>query len=377
MAATTPTTLTARSLTDIVEITPSLLGFRPEESLVVMALADGRVGFTARVDLAAVPSGIHGRFLPMWRKFRDADYMVVAFSSDPELAWASLFLIDDALPACRRMLIHADDTHCHLFPGDEGEPYDPFAGRLVAEATVAGMEVLPSRGELHRLLEPTVEPSEVADALERVLSAGDVAQIIERARELVAAADAVGGAPTLDDATALGIASLAPEFLDEVILATTRENAPGRRDLWAAVVRSLVPKYSGGALAALGMAAWQCGQGALQVVCLERMVGRPADPLWAGVLDLINARVMPPTQWPQFAEEVRRVRDATARARPADASIAFDDSFIDEDRARVDAINRLARGDRRLMWTRASDHGRRPRGASGGRGRRSRSRKAS
>jgi hypothetical protein len=51
-------------------------------------------------------------------------------------------------------------------------------------------------------------------------------------------------------------------------------------------------------LGLLGMAAWQTGDGALQVVCLEEIdLVDPELPL-AAVLDWLNADVVPPSAWP-------------------------------------------------------------------------------
>ena len=42
------------NIDDLIGLVPYLIGFHPEESLVVIVIEDGRVQVTARVDLAVV-----------------------------------------------------------------------------------------------------------------------------------------------------------------------------------------------------------------------------------------------------------------------------------------------------------------------------------
>lgn len=312
---TTPELLSLHSVGDLVEIVPSLLGFQPVESLVLVVLERDRVEVTVRFDLAAADQAPRWQLVPVFARFPTATYVVVAYTPEARAGWEALLTMDAAFPELPRTLVLADGERCYLFPGDEGEPYDAVAGRAAVQGALAGMAVLGSREELHAQLDHTWSEEALAAALDAVGAAiANGVDMVARGRELLARFDTEGGSPTLEEAVVLTMASHAPGFLDEAILSTTRANAAARRDLWAAVVRGSAPRCDGFALAALGIAAWVTGQGALQVVCLERMTNIRADPLWMGVLDQANAEAWPPSEWPAVRQ---RVRSAVARAPEA------------------------------------------------------------
>ena len=90
---------TLRSLTDLVEVVPTFLGFHPTESVVVISIEAGSVVLTARVDLD-LPGG-HGTAAALravWRKVPHGDHIVIAYSDDPDRAWWALDDVADAMP---------------------------------------------------------------------------------------------------------------------------------------------------------------------------------------------------------------------------------------------------------------------------------------
>lgn len=284
------------SLTDLVEVVPRLLGFHPAESIVLLAIQDGLVALSARTDLPGEP----GRALAVaWRRLPQALFILVAFSSDPHVAWAGLDDVDLALPdSVERILVHADGERWFEHPLDEGTPYDALGSVHLARAAFAGHPVRRSREELTRLTEPNRTPAEVTASLERVSAREDtLSDLVAEALALVEAHDALPGELDLDEATILCLASHDPRFLDATLLSTCVENADSRRSLWLQVVGASVPNCAGGALVAAALAAWLTGDGALQSVCLEAIDGRPAPSLWVDVLDAVNRDAVPPTEW--------------------------------------------------------------------------------
>lgn len=294
-------TLTVSSLTDLVEITPSLLGFRPADSLVAVVCEDGVVVVTARVDLrpGGPPGPTVAALRTLWERYANGTFTLVAFSEDAATAWDALAAVDAALPSdTMRLLVHADTRRWYASPDDEGVPYDARAGRLGAAAAVAGLAVLDSREDLYALLAPVVTEPEADAATERVLDRYPTsAALVRAALALLDDADAGDLVVDADTAAALGVATRYADFVDPALLSTTRANADARRDLWAAVVRHLCPCCAGMALTALGLACWLCGQGAMQVVCLDLLARADADPVWAEFVSAVNLRALPPEAW--------------------------------------------------------------------------------
>lgn len=291
-----------RSLTDLVELIPSLVGFHPEDSVVVAVLQDGGVPVAARVDLPPSPAvELAAALGPVWRRFPAAEYVVVVYATDYERAWAFWRLLAAGLPTQDRTLIVADGHHWFADPDDSGTPYDDWTSPRVAAAAAAGQQVLPSRKALAELLAPTRTPSEVQQALARIEASSVTGPgLVAAGLSLLAAAD--GGETDIDVEAAmmLTLASHDEHFLDAAMISTTRLNAEARRDLWSEVVRQSIPNCTGFALAACALAAWLCGQGALQVVCLELMEGKPGPAQWFDTLCHINAEALPPSAWPDL-----------------------------------------------------------------------------
>ncbi len=75
------------------------------------------------------------------------------------------------------------------------------------------------------------------------------------------------------------------------------ENAEAQLALWTRIVRHTLPDHRPAVLGLLGMAAWQNGDGALAMVCLEQLDRiDPLEPI-AALLDWLNEEVVPPQAW--------------------------------------------------------------------------------
>lgn len=300
MTTSPGTGLTVRTLTDLVELVPSLLGFHPADSLVVVVVEDGHVTVTARTDL---PSGgarpLVRQAEMLWSRYPRALFLAIAYTGSSRRAWRVLSTLERRRPpGLEQWSFHADGVRWYDGPDDPGTAYDAGCGVLAARAAFQGLPVLGSRAELAGLLDATVAPDAVGEALSR-FGGRNLPQddLVREALALVEAKDSDGGAPSLDEATLLCLASHDGGFRDCVMLSTTRDNAAARRDLWAAVVRQSAPGLCGQALCILALAAWVLGQGALQVVCLERLAGLDADEDWVDFLDAVNREAVPPQEW--------------------------------------------------------------------------------
>lgn len=293
---TAPEHTTVTSLTDLVEVVPSLLGFHPAESIVLLGVEDGTIAVTARTDISDAPSRA---LAPAWRRLPGALVILIAYTLDPGLAWAGLDEVGSALPeGTERILVHADGELWFEHPLDDGTPYDARSSVHLARAAFSGRPVRASRDELYRLVEPIRSPAEVTASIERVAArVGVLSDVVAEALALVEAHDEVPGELEIDEATILCLASHDSGFLDGALASTTVDNAETRLSLWLQVVGSSVPNCAGAALVAAGLAAWLSGNGALQSVCLEASIDRPAPPGWVGFLDAVNREALPPTEW--------------------------------------------------------------------------------
>lgn len=295
MTETTQRTI-VRSLTDLIEVVPILLGFHPHDSIVVLAVEDGAIRLTARADLTDDPSD---GLAAVWRRLPRAQLIVLAATVDADRAWYALGQVNDAIPrAVDRILLHADGEFWFEHRSDEGTPYDAVGSIHLARAAYSGRPVRASRDDLYRLVEPHRSAAELTASIERVASRSQtMSEVVGEALALVEGHDEVVGELDIDDATILCLASHDPEFLDAVLLSTASENADARRSLWLQVVGGSVPQCAGGALVAVALAAWLTGDGALQSVCLEAMLDRPAPLDWVEVLDGLHRDAVPPQEW--------------------------------------------------------------------------------
>lgn len=299
MNAPTEAPLRIRTEDDLLGAVPGLLGFHPEESLVVIVLADGLVQVTARLDLVELDRPGTDPLEALYDRFAGASFLVVAYSASPARAWEALDQVARALAdADVLLLLHADGSRWYERPWSDGTPYDPRTNALAAELAFRGLPVRPRRAELERLLEPAWTPDEVVAALGSLeLEGQSREELIARATTLHAVALAEPRRLALTEALVLAIAAHDDAFCDEVVLGLTRANAAAAVELWVQVVQGTSPGTSGPALVVLGVAAWIAGQGALQVVCLTRASGRAPGHPWLAFCDLTNRDVVPPSCW--------------------------------------------------------------------------------
>ena len=288
-----------RTITDLVEVIPTLLGFHPSESVVVIAVEDGHVIVTARADLPGPGELLSQAMSALWLRYPRASFLLVGFSADAARGWASLLAVDEALPdGVERSLVVADGERWYAAPLDEGVAYDRVGSVHVARAAFEGRPVRRSRAELSALIEPARTPDELEASLSRVTpTLAGPSDLRQRAGALLAAHLADPGDLDLDDVTLLSLATHDDVFLDEHLWAMTKADAAVHQRLWLQVVRESVPACTGGALVALGLSSWLVGEGALQVVCLEALSRVEGPPAWIDLLDLINVGALSPNHW--------------------------------------------------------------------------------
>lgn len=311
---------------DALGLIPHLLGFHPEESLVILVMEGGALTVTARLDLAETswPDGVEGVLTRIWCRFPNADAWFVVYTAHREYAWAVLRRCDAFLPdgRSRRLLAVAGNTWQADGPDGPRGVHDPTCSRTAAEAAMHGLVARRSRAELAALLDgpPSADVGKLVSVAHRV-GAEVAAERISRWPDLMARTlerfDATG---TLDDEDAARLAILATHTpaRDVALLLMSREREEEQIDLWRRVVNRTLAVHQGHPLTLLGMAAWIAGEGALVSVCLERAARLLPPTSLLRTLHHLVQTVTPPTQWDELRPELlagasREVRLAVLR----------------------------------------------------------------
>lgn len=311
---TGPPVMKVKNAGDVVTIIPYLLGFMPNDSLVVLSLAGPRRRFGPcfRLDLTE-DQGVQqalveqARALVMEHSFEAV--FLVAFSGRPEPAGAVVGLVRDLLAADGVLVVdavRADGRRWWSYVCESpsccdpaGTPYDADSARMSAEAVLAGLQRAPDRDALRGQFEPLAgdERLRVATAAADLLSTGQastrvvstVARGLDRPGDLSAA-----------EVAGLGLALCDVVARDAVWSMMSRDNAQQHFDFWRPVMRLLPDWLMPPAGSLTAFAAWLAGNGVLASHAVERVLAVDPGYRMAGlILDLLE-RAISPAQWDQM-----------------------------------------------------------------------------
>jgi len=302
---------------DMLALIPYLLGFRPEQSLVVMVLRQHRVVLTARMDLPRSMEEceqVADHFARVAVRHDAEDCLVAVYSTEWEhahLVLMTLALSDD-LPVVTAL--HCDDDQYRMLAPDgtmEG-PYgfDPRASAAAAAAVVAGLSVAPDRESLAARI--MAGPRELTDQVVAAAEDVDLPEEQDERRDLMDRTvsrclpekDAVAELSDSDCAL-LGLLCLDLEVRDVAWLRMERETASRHLALWIEVSRRVPPVLTAAPVCLAGMASWLDGDGALAWCCAERAEEEHPGYGLAGLLGEILAATLHPGAWHELAEEMR------------------------------------------------------------------------
>lgn len=286
---------------ELAEIVPYLVGFTPEESLVVLVAREGRVLVSARADLADVtlPGYAEQLLDAMWRRYPDAGGSLIAYTSDREAGWQLIERCVAHRPEAGQLRLVVDGDRWML-PSGESATIDRY-GRLAAEATVHGLNRRNSRADLAATF-ATATPSaslvEVIDAtLPRLPAADDVQAAVTRMHELIQAnlSDIIGTATAVE----LAVLTRHPDAHDVAWLSITNATAEQHLRLWRQVANHVPDVLARGPLYLAGLAAWASGDGASANVAIDKALdlapgGRHSTDR---LLNALVNTVTPPAAW--------------------------------------------------------------------------------
>lgn len=305
--ATTPLTLTARTPEDILAAVPVVLGFQPQDSLVVMTFG-GTSPFHARVDLPPPDDApaVLSMLLAPARRQRVRGAVIVAYTDDHRTARCVARHVANGF---RREgieildLLRAHEGRWFTLNGrsgvpPHGVPYDEVHHPFLAQAVFSGQVIHGSRAELVALLDP------VADRVARVAArvGGAVPCDAEEVALLVATHLADGSFPDEDLARLLPALG-DPPVRDAAWTGMTRESSSRHVRLWTDAVQRAPAELVPGVAAVLAFAAWLSGNGALAWCAIDRCRAVEPRHSLADVVAGLLTRAVSPDTW----EEVVRV----------------------------------------------------------------------
>lgn len=298
MSFTTPV-VRLRGPAALVAAVPYLIGFHPQESLVLVALQQRRVLLTLRVDLADADGSaaeLAGRLQAAGADsvalllYTEGDAAVHAETTATLGGLVADRLLDVLVVRAGRWrsLLCANPACC---PPD-GTPLESAPPPLaVAMAVQAGRQVLPDRAALVASVARVDEPA-VTAALATARTGGGAgvgAGARKRARAALRRWSASGGRGELPagDAADLLVALGEREWRDELLLASAKMADDTLLPLLQRLCRLAPDDLLGPAATLLAVAAYLRGDGSLANVALERALA--ADPGYAIALWLVAA----------------------------------------------------------------------------------------
>jgi hypothetical protein len=223
---------------EVAELIPYLVGFIPEQSLVVIVTRNNRIEVTARADLTDLaPHGSAEVLLDrIWGRFPDADAYLVAYTDDHQAGWDMLQRCDAHLePGIGRQAMLVDHDTWELADGEAGrvDRYGPAS----AQAAYYGLQVRPSRTDLEAGFASAPDTDtltqRVAAVLDELPSPRDTTAIINLTSELLTRnlppadpAQPSARVVPVEDAIKLAVLAQNPSAQSLALLSMSREDVP-------------------------------------------------------------------------------------------------------------------------------------------------------
>jgi Domain of unknown function (DUF4192) len=305
---------------ELLAIIPYLVGFHPDESIVVAFIKSGRIWLTARIDLPPESAADElAQHIDYIAKRHDTDALaIVAYSAATLPTHRLLTGLMDRLSKHKLAdvlyvghgrwwsLTCAGDC-CPL----SGTPFDPASHPISAAAVFAGLGARANRQELAASVSgPPVAELPRLQALADSLLAGleDFDDDNAAARLMARLVDSATSDPSLlDERTCLLLGLLVSDvhIRDLAWALISPTNVEEHVWLWGGVVAHVPPTLAAAPLCLLGMAAWVEGSGALLNCCCERLTLLDPSYSMGRLLCEISAQAVPPSLWRQMGEEMQ------------------------------------------------------------------------
>lgn len=323
---------TITSPQELVAQIPAILGFCPQQSLVIATVAGGRLGATMRVDLSSTITEDIDQLADLAAR-QEADSVLAVIIDTTETdrrpliaalsdAMTSLSITVQGAVSVPEIAAGATWQCIQDECGASGIIDDPKATPMALAAVLAGRPIFRDRAELVALIEP--DPA-VAAAVAPLLSrhAADLNGEDSPRRSTEAILTAID---RLEDRRSNldpeQIAALAAPLTDvrvrDMLFATALSTrAAAAQRLWLTLARALPPRHRAEALCLLGYGAYSCGDGTLAGVAFAAALADHDGHSLARLLDGALQAGTAPEVLHTAAESSYRIAEAFGVALPA------------------------------------------------------------
>lgn len=304
---------------------PAVLGFLPENSLVLVTAAQGEMGAVLRADLAGAEYGDSLSHLAELAAASRAEIAVAVIVNDDGAACqmcaegyrdlAHELEVELARWDIDLLAAHVVDKvaaggrwYCADGCGSSGAVEDPAASPITAAAVLDGRRLYTRRSELVAVVAP-VDPERSATLTQMIEQAGafDLDRPGSQARSdiehALACAEQIAGARPLDDdqLVRLALALTDPRVRDTLYALAVGDCAGSAETLWADLARRLPEPWRVEALVLLAFSAYARGDGPLAGISLDAARGGMPMHRMAGMLDTALQSGMRPEQIRELA----------------------------------------------------------------------------
>jgi hypothetical protein len=304
------TTLTARAPEDLLAVVPVVLGFRPQESLVMLTFGAVR-SFHARVDLpppdeveALLPELVDALLDPcLTHGVERAAF--VSYSADPLLSARVGVALRRAFTRAGVGVVDVlrahDGSWCRVPRGPGGReaaptPYDDASHPFAAQAVFEGRVTRASREELRDTLAPDPEGRQRVVDLQAV-SEPPASEDVGWVRDLVARCASAHDEPSDGEAARALRAVVRVEVRDAALEAVPPDTARDHLEVWASLLRRAPDAQVPDTAAVTAFCAWRAGHGALAWCALDRCFEVDPGHRLGRCLAECLTRAVPPTAW--------------------------------------------------------------------------------
>ena len=302
-----------RSHDDALAIVPALLGFQPAESLVLMVVTNAKVQVSARVDLFhCQPARLQSLLAALKLRYPDAKFFVVIYSANYRLAnqvaqqLESYIGIEDILDSLisdgkRYWPRLCDEPRCQ---SPQGLAIPEPNTAVLAEVVGAGLGILSSREELANLVSaPNGSEAEIAE--DRYEQASHQLLGLEDDEKACLLDELLGDLENqifdsnFDAIKLVTLGVLVAEHWrrNHALIRVNQRNAARQCLIWQAVVRAMPVSQSVPALTICALSAWVSGDGAMQMICVDRALEIDPNYSLTYLLIAIHEDLLPPTYW--------------------------------------------------------------------------------
>lgn len=299
---------TINTVPQLISVIPSLVGFLPEYSLVVMTFAADQIGVVLRIDLSDAVAGVD-RLAELAAQQEGADTAVAVIVDGDEASCSAcagthqrlVETVGDALAERDIILAGAfvvdsicagGRWHCADGCGGQGVLDNPIDDALLLAAK-AGRRIYGSRAELEAVVAPDLARRRNLEPLVASVgpSADAVATAIAAARQLTAGLD-----PSDLVLAALGVATDDPRARDAFYALAVSELAAPLEDLWALLARVLPGRWRVAALGQLAFSAYARGDGVVAGIAVDEAVREGVEHPMVELLRAALDHAVPPEE---------------------------------------------------------------------------------